>query len=219
MAHVITRPSLLPMAGAVLTALVAAALGLAAAGVVVPVAVVGWPHEEQRIPVAELWCVCAASAGAWWNRPRLWVWERLGGARTRLRAAAVAAVGVALPVLAALAVLPAAAAAEHRWLMVTNVLFTASAVYLLAPFLGPVVAGAATLTGVFAGAVACNLAPGLNRVVPYAYAGGDGWVVPDLLPAGAVPGLAAAVALAAVAVHAATRGTTARVHLGGEAER
>ncbi|MCY9786874.1 hypothetical protein KIK06_23610 [Nocardiopsis sp. EMB25] len=219
MANVITRPSLLPMAGAVLTALAAAALGLAAAGTVVPVAVADWPHEEQRVPVAELLCVCAASAGAWWNRPRLWVWERLGGVRTRLRAAAVAAVGVALPVLAILAVLPTALTVDHRWLMVTNVLFAASAVYLLTPFLGPVVAGAAVLAGVFAGAAACNLAPGLNRVVPYAYADGDGWVAPELLPPGTVFGLAVTAALAAVAVHAATRGATTRVHLRAEAER
>ncbi|MFI6576714.1 hypothetical protein ACIBFB_13000 [Nocardiopsis sp. NPDC050513] len=219
MANVIARPSLLPMAGALVAAAVAALLGLAAAGVVVPVAVVGWPNEEQRVPVAELLCVCAASVGAWSNRPRLWVWERLGGARTRLRAAAVAALGVSLPALTVLAVLPAAGQAEHRWLMVTNVLLSASVVYLLAPVLGPVVSGLAVLAGVFAGAVACNAVRGLHRAVPYAYAGSDGWTVPDLLPPGAVPALAAAAALTAVGVHAATRGTTARVHLSAEAER
>ncbi|MEV2278221.1 hypothetical protein AB0I72_21815 [Nocardiopsis sp. NPDC049922] len=218
MANVIARPSLLPMTGALVAAVVAALLGLAASGVVVPVALVGWPNEEQRVPVAELLCVCAASAGAWSNRPRLWVWERLGGVRTRLRAAAVAVLGASLPALAVLAVLPAADQAEHRWLMVTNVLLSASGVYLLAPVLGPVVSGPAVLAGVFLGAVACDAVPGLHRVVPYAYADGDGWVVPDLLPPGAVPALAAAAVLTAGGVHAATRGTTARVHLRAEVE-
>ncbi|OLT25592.1 hypothetical protein BJF83_05400 [Nocardiopsis sp. CNR-923] len=218
MANVTARPSLLPMTGALVAAAVAALLGLAAAGVVVPVSLVGWPHEERRVPVAELLFVCAASAGAWSNRPRLWIWERLGGVRTRLRAAAVAALGVSLPVLAVLAVLPAVDHAQDRWLMVTNVLLSASGVYLLAPVLGPVVSGTTVLGGVFAGAVACNAVPGLHRAIPYAYAGGHGWAVPDLLPPGAVPALAVASALAAVGVHAATRGATTRVHLRTEAE-
>ncbi|MFD6948963.1 hypothetical protein A6A08_03025 [Nocardiopsis sp. TSRI0078] len=216
MANVILRPSLLPVLGALAAAAVAAAFGVAALGIVVPVAVFEWPHEEQRIPVAELLCVCAAMAGAWANRPRLWVWERLGGARTRVRAAAVAAVGVALPVAAGSAVLAASPPAENTWLLVTNVLLATSAVYLLAPLVGAVPSGLAVLAGIFLGAAACNMAPGLNRVSPYAYAGSDGWVAPDLLPGGAVPALAVGAAVAALGVHAVTRGSTSRVHRRGE---
>nr|WP_237683671.1 hypothetical protein [Nocardiopsis sinuspersici] len=210
------RPSLLPVLGALASASVAAAFGAAALGIVVPVAVFDWPNEEQRVPVAELLCVCAAMAGAWANRPRLWVWERLGGVRTRVRAAAVAAVGVSLPVAAGAAVLVASPPAENTWLLVTNVLLATSAVYLLAPFLGAVPSGLAVLAGIFLGAAACNMVPGLDRVSPYAYAGSDGWVAPDLLPAGVVPALAVGTAVAALGVHAVTRGSTSRVHQRGE---
>ncbi|PDP87164.1 hypothetical protein CQJ94_13490 [Glycomyces fuscus] len=212
MAGVIWRPSLLPVLGALAAAVAAAVLGLAAQGVVVPVAVLDRPHEEQRIPVVELLCVCAATAGAWSTRPRLWVWERLGGARTRVRAAAVAVLGVALPVAAGAAVLAASPPAANTWLLVTNVLLAASAVYLLAPFVGAVPSGLLVLAGVFVGAAACNMVPGLNRVSPYAYAGTDGWVAPDLLGGGTVPALAVAAAVAALVAHAVTRGSTPHVH-------
>ncbi|WP_017587848.1 hypothetical protein [Nocardiopsis ganjiahuensis] len=209
------RPSLLPMLQALAAAVAAVALGSASAGVVVPVAVFDWPNEEQRIPVAELLCVCAASVGAWANRPRLWEWERLGGARTRVRAAAVAALGVLLPGAAASALLPSASEAENPWLLVTNILLAVSAVYLLAPFLGAVPSGLVVLAGIFLGAAACNMVPGLNRVSPYAYVGSDGWRAPDLLAGPTLPALALVLALAAVAAHAATHGSTARVQRHG----
>ncbi|WP_236567676.1 MULTISPECIES: hypothetical protein [unclassified Nocardiopsis] len=217
MAHVIWRLSLLPMAGALAAAVVAAALGLAAQGVVLPVAVSDRPHGEQRIPVVELLCVCAATAGAWSTRPRLWAWERLGGARTRVRAAVVAAFGVGLPVAAGTAVvLTAAPPAENTGSLAANLLLGASAVYLLAPFAGAVPSGLTVLAGVLLGAAACNAVPGLNRVSPYAYAGTDGWVAPDLLAAGVVPALAAGAAVAALGAHALTRGATARASRAGE---
>lgn len=209
------RPSLLPMLGTVLSAIVAAALGLAMAGAVVPVAVFDWPHEEQRIPIAELLCVCAAMVGAWSNRPRLWTWDRLGGTRTRVRAAMVATLGV-LPVVAvALVLLSSASGAENSRLLVTNVLLAASTVYLLAPFLGAVPSGLVVLTGIFLGAVACNMVPGLYRVVPYAYVGSDGWTAPNLLAGATIPALAIALAVAAVGAHAITHGSTPRVRLRG----
>ncbi|GHC72763.1 hypothetical protein GCM10007079_06180 [Nocardiopsis terrae] len=205
------RPCLLPMLHALAAAVAAVVLGLAAPGVVVPVAVFDWPNEEQRIPVAELLCVCAAAVGAWANRPRLWEWERLGGARTRIRAAAVSALGVLLSGGAALALLPHASEAENSWLLVTNVLLAVSAVYLLAPFLDAVPSGLVVLAGILLGAAACNTVPGLNRVSPYAYVGSDGWRAPDLLAGATVPALALGLALAAVAAHAVTHGSTARV--------
>lgn len=209
------RPCLLPMLYALAAAVAAVVLGLATAGTVVPVAVFDWPNEEQRIPVAELLCVCAAAVGAWANRPRLWEWERLGGARTRIRAAAVAALGVLLLGGAALALLPHASEAENSWLLVTNVLLAVSAVYLLAPFLGAVPSGLVALAGILLGAAACNTVPGLNRVSPYAYVGSDGWRAPDLLAGATVPALALGLAVAAVAAHALTHGSTARVRLRG----
>ncbi|GAA1459540.1 hypothetical protein NE857_02155 [Nocardiopsis exhalans] len=209
------RPCLLPMLHALAAAVAAVLLGLATAGVVVPVAVFDWPGEEQRIPVAELLCVCAAAVGAWANRPRLWEWERLGGARTRIRAAAVAALGMLLLGGAALALLPHASEAENSWLLVTNVLLGACAVYLLAPFLGAVPSGLGVLAGILLGAAACNTAPGLNRVSPYAYAGSDGWRAPDLLAGATVPVLVLGLAAAAVAAHALAHGSTARVQRRG----
>ncbi|MFE9244833.1 hypothetical protein [Nocardiopsis sp. NPDC006938] len=205
------RPSLLPGLGALAAALAAAVLGLVTAGAVVPVAILDWPHEEQRVPVAELLCVCAATAGAWAHRPRLWEWERLGGARTRVRAASVAASGVLMPVAAALALLPSASGADNAWLLVTNVLLAVSAVYLMAPFLGAVPSGMAVLSGVLLGAAACNVVTGLNRVSPYAYVGSDGWVAPALCPGAGVAVLAVGLAGAAVCAHAATHGSTARL--------
>jgi hypothetical protein len=202
------RPSLLPMLVALVAAVAAAALGLATAGAVVPVAVFDWPNEEQRVPVAELLCVCAATVGAWSNRPRMWAWERLGGARTRIRAAAVAALGVLLAGAAALALLPTATEAENTWLLLTNVLLAASAVYLLVPFLGAVPAGLVALAGILLGAAACNMVPGLDRVSPYAYVGSDGWTAPGLLPGATVPALAIGLAAAAVGAHAVTHGST-----------
>lgn len=209
------RPCLVPVLGALAAAVAAVALGLATAGVVVPVAVFDWPNEEQRIPVAELLCVCAAAIGAWANRPRLWEWERLGGARTRVRAAAVAALGMLLLGGAALALLPHASEAENTRLLVTNVLLGTCAVYLLAPFLGAVPSGLVVLAGIFLGAAACNMAPGLNRASPYAYVGSDGWMAPDLLAGATVPALTLGLAAAAVAAHALTHGSTARVQRRG----
>ncbi|RKS06900.1 hypothetical protein DFP74_2550 [Nocardiopsis sp. Huas11] len=215
MAAVTLRPSLLPMLVALAAAAVAGALGLATAGIVVPVAVFDRPHEEQRIPVAELLCVSAAAVGAWSNRPRLWVWERLGGARTRTRAGAVAAAGVLLPCAAALALLPSASEGANAWLLLTNVLLAVSAVYLLAPFLGAVPAGLAVPAGILLGAAACHMVPGLHRLSPYAYVGSDGWTAPDLLPGATVPALAAGLAALAVGAHAVTHGSTPGVRRRG----
>ena len=210
MVVVALRPSLLPMLGAVVFALVAAVLGLVTAGVVVPIAVFDRPYEEQRIPIAELLCVCAATAGAWANHPRLWVWERLGGVRTRSRAAMVAALCVLLPGAVALFLLPTASEAENPWFLVTNVLLSTSAVYLLAPFLGAVSSGLVVLTGILVGAAACNMVPALSRVSPYAYAGSDGWIAPNLLPGATVPALAIGLIVATVGTHAWTHGSTPR---------
>lgn len=215
MVTVTLRPSLVPMLGALLSAIVATALGLALTGAVVPVAVFDWPNEEQRIPIAELLCVCAATAGARANRPRLWEWERLGGTRTRTRAAAVAALGVLLATTVAPALLSTTADAQNSWFLVTNVLLAVSAVYLLAPFLNAVPSGLLVLIGILLGAAACNMVPGLYRVSPYAYVGSDGWRAPDLLPGATVPALAVGLALAAVAVHAVTHGSTARARWRG----
>lgn len=216
MANVICRPWLLPTAGAFAAAAVAALLGLAARGAVVPVAVFDWPHEEQRIPVVELVCVCAAMVGAWSNRPRLWVWERLGGARTRVRAAVTATIGMALPVSVGSVVLAASPPAENTWLLLTNLVLACSTVYLLTPFMGAIPGGLAVLAGIFLGAVVCNMATGLNRVVPYSYAGTDGWTAPDLLGPGVVTALAAGMALAALGAHALTHGATPWTQRSGE---
>ncbi|WP_285729141.1 hypothetical protein [Nocardiopsis sp. ATB16-24] len=216
MANVICRPWLLPTAGACAAAVAATAFGLAARGAVVPVAVFDWPHEEQRVPVVELVCVCAAMVGAWSTRPRLWVWERLGGTRTRIRAAVTAAIGVALPVAGGGVVLAASPPAENTWLLVTNLVLACSAVYLLAPFMGAIPGGIAVLAGIFLGAAVCNMATGLNRVVPYSYAGTDGWIAPDLLGPGVVTALAAIVAAAALGAHALTHGATPWTRLSGE---
>ena len=215
MVAVTLRPSLLPMLGASLSAIVATALGLALSGAVVPVAVFDWPNEEQRIPIAELLCVCAATAGAWANRPRLWEWERLGGTRTRIRAAVVATLGVLLSATVAPALSSTTAEAENPWLLVTNVLLAVSAVYLLSPFLSAVPSGMFVLGGILLGAVACNMVPGLYRVIPYAYVGSDGWRAPDLLPGATVPALAIGLAVAAVGAHAVTHGSTPGVRRRG----
>ena len=215
MVAVTLRPSLLPMLGASLSAIVAAALGLALSGAVVPVAVFDWPNEEQRVPIAELLCVCAATAGAWANRPRLWEWERLGGTRTRIREAVVAALGVLLSATVAPALLSTTAEAEYPWLLVTNVLLAVSAVYLLSPFLSAVPSGLFVLVGILLGAAACNMVPGLYRVVPYAYVGSDGWRAPDLLSGATVPALAIGLAVAAVGAHALTHGSTPGVRRRG----
>ncbi|MGW9556117.1 hypothetical protein ACWGSK_16585 [Nocardiopsis sp. NPDC055551] len=215
MVAVALRPSLVPMLVALVSAVVATVLGLALTGAVVPIAVFDWPNEEQRIPIAELLCVCAATAGVRANRPRLWEWERLGGARTRVRAAAVAALGVLLSTTLAPVLLSTTADAQNSWFLVTNVLLAVSAVYLLAPFLNAVPSGLLVLVGILLGAAACNMVPGLYRVSPYAYVGSDGWRAPDLLPGATVPALAVGLALAAVAAHAVTHGSTARARWRG----
>ena len=215
MVTVALRPSLLPMLGALVAAIAATVLGRILIGAVVPIAVFDWPNEEQRIPIAELLCVCAATAGAWANRPRLWEWERLGGARTRIRAAVVAALGVLLSTTAAPALLSTTAGAQNPWALVTNVLLAVAAVYLLSPFLGAVPSGLLVLAGILLGAAACNMVPGLYRVSPYAYVGSDGWRAPDLLPGATVLVLAVGLTLAAVAAHAVTHGSTARARRRG----
>lgn len=215
MVAVALRPSLIPMLATLVSAVVAALLGLALTGAVVPIAVFDWPNEEQRVPIAELLCVCAATAGAWANHPRLWEWERLGGARTRVRAAVVAALGVLLSTSMAPALLSTTAGARNPWFLVTNILLAVAAVYLLSPFLNAVPSGLIVLVGILLGAAACNMVPGLYRVSPYAYVGSDGWRAPDLLPGATVPALAVGLALAAVAAHAVTHGSTARTRRRG----
>ncbi|MEU1900260.1 hypothetical protein ABZ512_17930 [Nocardiopsis dassonvillei] len=74
-----------------------------------------------------------------------------------------------------------------------------------------------TLAGAFPDTAACDMAPGLNRVVPYAYAGSDGQVAPDLLGGGTVVAWTVAAATAAPGAHAVTRGRTPRVHWRAEA--
>lgn len=210
--HPALKPVLLPLAGALAAAAIAALLGGAAGGVVIPVAVYDWPYEEQRIPVGELLLVCAAMCGAVLLWSRFWEWERLGGNRTRVRAAAVASVGMLLPVAAATAVLPTVGPeASHPWLMVTNVLLASACVYALAPLVGPVRSGLLVLVGIFLGAALCNMVPELARVTPYAYVHSDGWTLPSALPWQVMPVLGLVAGLAAVAVHAVTRGASPRV--------
>lgn len=212
MKSVSVKPVLLPLAGALAAAGIAALLGVTAGGAVIPVAVYDWPYEEQRIPVEELLLVCAAMCGALLLRPRFWEWERLGGGRTRVRAALVALVGMLLPVAAAVAVLSTIGpGASHPWLMVTNVLLASAGVYALAPLVGPTRSGLLVLAGIFAGAALCNMVPELARVTPYAYVHSDGWTLPSALSWQVMPVLGAVAGLAAVAVHASTHGASPRV--------
>lgn len=206
--HPALRPTVLPAVGALASALLAVLLSLAAAEAVIPVAVMDWPHEEQRVPVAELLCVCAATAGAWFLRPRMWEWERLGGLRTRVRACSVASLGLLLPTGAAFVLAALAPPVEHPWLTVTNVFLATACVHALAPLVGAISAGVTVLSGILLGAVLCNVVPGAHRVWPYAYANGDGWVPADLLWSGVLPLTTGMAVVLVLTVHALTHGAT-----------
>lgn len=165
------------------------------------------PH---RVPLAELIALVCAILIGFLTRPRLWHWERLGGARIRLMAAVTAVVGIILPLaplLASVSTLPTGV----RWAwLVANVLILAAAVQIVAPLLGPLLGGGVVLLLYFGYAVLDTTLPGLEPYLPLtAY---SGLVLPP--PGMELPEppahwmLAVVLGILAIAINTATRGAT-----------
>ena len=154
-----------------------------------------------KIVVAEVCVIVAATLLAIVMRPRFWEWDRVArGLRARVLAgvAAAAVIGAAVlcvPVLAPW--LPPGTA--WGWVL-ANAVVLGAFVVLLAPFVSALFAGGITFVLWFGAAVVANLAPAVWLPLAY-YRGHDpSW------------GVAAALVVAAVAVHARTYGMTAWAH-------
>ncbi|GAA4911656.1 hypothetical protein ACFPM3_10310 [Streptomyces coeruleoprunus] len=193
---------LLPALLAALAALVPAYAG-ATTAVVVDIA--GRPEQIQRVPYVEIVAVATSIATAWLLRPRFWEWERLGGGHVRVHAAAVALVGLLLPLLPAAVAVLRLPPETRPWLVLPPVLLFSALTFAATALVGPVGGGLLSLLAVAGGAVVLNLQPGAARVLPVSYAGGQGHRLPGMPYWWLGPLLMTA---AALAVHATTAGAT-----------
>lgn len=160
-------------------------------------------HPPVKLGYIEIELLIVAITAAFLLRPRFWEWQKLGGLRTRLAAAGVAALGIAAasaPVF--LVVMQAPAYAPQAW-VVSNVITIVASVFALSALISPALAGGTALVAYFACAVVFNTVGGAGRFLPLGYYTGQGvlphahWLVASFL------------VLAAVALHFATHGSTA----------
>ncbi|SFB63131.1 hypothetical protein SAMN05216266_13330 [Amycolatopsis marina] len=150
------------------------------------------PH---KVPTVELICLVTTVVLAALARPRFWHWERFGGLRTRLAAAAVPAIAILLtlaPLLAGVTRLPEGVA--WVWLL-PNVIILSGTTFTLSALLSPALAAAVIATAYLANVVltASGHDPGVLASYPGVNAN---W------------SLATISVLAAVGVHAYSHGTT-----------
>jgi hypothetical protein len=154
-----------------------------------------------KVVVVEMCVVVAATLLGIVTRPRFWEWDRVArGHRAKVLAGVVAATVIGCAVLCVPALVPWLPDGTPWGWVFANALVLAAFVVLLTPFLSALVAGGVTLALWFAAAVVANLAPAVWLPLAY-YRGHDpSWAV------------AAALVVAAVAVHVRTCGMTAWAH-------
>lgn len=154
-----------------------------------------------KLLVSDLCAIVAATVAAILMRPRLWEWERVAAtARARVVAGSTAALGIALPVLCALAIGPEVHGRAPWVFTVTNALVLAAVVQLIAPLIGPFWAGTCVLAGWYVSGFVQHVSPAMSQILPISAA-------PAAEPS---PGWTVVLVVAAVTVHARTLGTLAR---------
>ncbi|MCR3721149.1 MULTISPECIES: hypothetical protein [Prauserella salsuginis group] len=159
------------------------------------------PARPNELVISDLCGIACATVVAIITGPRLWEWERAaGGHRARLVATTTALAGVALPVLCAAAVIPHVAGRTDWLFAVTNVLALAALIQLVAPFVGPLWAGALAVVTWYGSGLVQNLVPEAITFLPI-----TGY--PTAEPRTTAAGLLTVVTLV---VHARTLGSTAR---------
>lgn len=163
-------------------------------------------YPPSKMAVVELCSMLTATLQAIQMRPRFWEWDRLaarwpgGGYRPRTLAAVTAAVGIGLPALCVMAVVPTLPPNTPWAWVLANALLMAATVQLIAPLLTPLVAGTVALVTWFGYGLATNLAPGLWLPVSSYHEPQGRWFVVSVL------------AVVTVVLHAVTCGRTAWAH-------
>lgn len=147
------------------------------------------PARPEKLPLAELCAIMAATMLAIITRPRLWEWDRAANShRARTVAATVAATGIAFPAACVLAVVPELPdGTPWNWVL-ANVLALSAALWLMAPFLGPLWSGLTTLLLWLLCGVLHNVQPELTPYLPTSsYADAEGhWLFVAVLAAAAL---------------------------------
>ncbi|WP_116044435.1 hypothetical protein [Amycolatopsis palatopharyngis] len=158
------------------------------------------PVHPNRLPVAELCAIVAATLMAILTRPRFWEWDRTSrGRRAHVLAGVVAALEIMLPALCVLVVVPGLPERTPWVWVLANALTMAALVQALAPLTGPLWAGLLGLLSWLGFGLIHNLEPGLRHVVPTA-------AYPE---ADAHWGATVAIIAIALLVHVRTCGATA----------
>lgn len=154
-----------------------------------------------KVVVAEVCVIVAATLLAIIARPRFWEWDRVARrARARVLAGVVAAVVIGGAVLCVPVLVPWLPPGTAWGWVFANAVVLAAFVVLLAPFVSALFAGGITLALWFCAAVVANLAPAVWLPLAYYRGHEPSW------------GVAAAVVVCAVTVHARTYGMTAWAH-------
>jgi hypothetical protein len=141
-----------------------------------------------KVPGVEIVALATSMVLAALVQPRFWEWERLGGARTRLVAGAVAAVGIALPLVPVLVgVLRLPPDAAWAWL-IPNALILGGTMFGLSALISAALAGGVVVLGYFAIVVAIAVDRSVSAYLPFAfYPGPDGnWPVAIVVVTAAV---------------------------------
>lgn len=160
-------------------------------------------NPKLKVPYIEIEVLIAAIVAAFLLRPRFWEWQKLGGLRTRLVAAGVAALGMAAAFAPVFVLLPKFPADVSSAWMLSNVITIAATVFALGALISPALAGGTAFVAYFTCAVVVNTVRGAGQFIPLGYFTGMAvrpqahWLV------------TAFVVVTAVVLHFATHGSTA----------
>lgn len=125
------------------------------------------PARPEKLPLAELCAILAATTLAIITRPRLWEWDRVAHThRARAVAAVVAATGIALPAACVLAVVPQLPDGTPWDWVLADILALSATLWLATPFLGPLWSGLTTLLLWLLCGALHNVQPDLTPYLP-----------------------------------------------------